>query len=538
MTRRARFAISFAVLAVLFVVSLPAWSAPLDGSASASSDARTKGDEYARVLGYRPLHPELYEQQKAEAAQAAAAQTRLPRPGRRATGTAPTFGPSWAGVSESDVAPPDTYGAIGPSSYVEIINIRMGIYTRTGTKIVAADLATLTGQPHGNLSDPQVIWDPNTNRFYYEVWETAGNTIMWGFSKSANPTSIPGSFCNYRANFGYGATDPDYPKLGQTTDFLLLGVNHFDGGYVGSDILWIQKPQGSATVTTCPAQSSFQLGRKANVQNADGSLARTPVPVIQTDPSTTGWVVADADLQTTPGQAADFLTLFTITKNLDGTANIPQVGQAISVPTYKMPPNAPQKGSRFVLDTSDGRLRHAVAGVDPAQGGAMAIWTSHSVFGGAGSQERWYEIDAATGAVLQQGVATSATLFVFNGGISPDRRFDGVSGQFGSAMVLGFSTSGVDANPAIQMVSKIGANPQSAFVKVKQSPGADQGFDCFAGITGRNECRWGDYSGASADPASSTTGATGAVWLTNEWVTGERKLNSATWRTQNWRAIP
>src|SRR5207247_8328304 len=100
------------------------------------------------------------------------------------------------------------------------------------------------------------------------------------------------------------------------------------------------------------------------------------------------------------------------------------------------------------------------------------------------------------------------------------RRFDGVSGQFGSSMVLGFSTSGVDANPAVQMVSKIGAGAQSAFVKVKQSPGPDQGFDCFAGITGGNECRWGDYSGASPDPASSTFAATGVVWLTNEWVTG------------------
>src|SRR5436190_7106204 len=143
----------------------------------------------------------------------------------------------------------------------------IGIYTRTGSKIASAGLAKLTGQPKLDLSDPQVIWDPDTDRFYYEVWDTSDNTIMWGFSKTSNPTAVPGSFCGYKADFGYGDTLPDYPKLGQTKDFLLLGVNNFDANdtYVASDILWIQKPQGSAAVTTCPPQSGFQVGRNAAV---------------------------------------------------------------------------------------------------------------------------------------------------------------------------------------------------------------------------------------------------------------------------------
>jgi hypothetical protein len=530
--RPARLLFPVVLLAVLAsVLAVPANSGPL-----APGSTGALGHRYLRDLGYMPLHPETYQADKARAAQRAG---QAP-PGKAAptSAAAPTAGPSWNGIFETDVAPPDTYGAIGPASYIEIVNIRIGIYSRTGTKIVAKPLEALVGGAHLDLSDPQVMWDPDTNRFYYEVWHTPDNTIMWGYSKTSNPTAIPGDFCRYKADFGYGATEPDYPKLGQSKDFLLLGVNHFDGAYVASDILWIQKPQGSAPVTTCPAQSSFQLGRKAAVQNANGSLARTPVPVIQTDPSGTGWVVADADLQSSPGMTANFLTLFAVTKNLDGSANIPQVGQAVSVPSYSMPPNAPQRGSLFVLDTSDGRLRHAVAGIDPGRGGAMGIWTSHSVAGGAGSQERWYEIDAATGAVLQSGAATSPSLWVFTGGISNDRRYDGVSGTFGSSMVLGFSTSGDNAFPAIQMISKVGSNPQSAFVKVKQSTGPDQGFDCFVGLTGRNECRWGDYAGASPDPASSTSGTVGRVWLTAEWVTGKTRPNAATWRTRNWAATP
>ena len=84
------------------------------------------------------------------------------------------------------------------------------------------------------------------------------------------------------------------------------------------------------------------------------------------------------------------------------------------------------------------------------------------------------------------------------------------------------------------MVSKIGANPQSAFVLIKLSPGPEEGFDCFE--LGR--CRWGDYSGAAADPAASPTGQTGKVWLTNMWASGATDPLNATWRTWNWGATP
>jgi hypothetical protein len=102
-------------------------------------------------------------------------------------------------------------------------------------------------------------------------------------------------------------------------------------------------------------------------------------------------------------------------------------------------------------------------------------------------------------------------------------------------MVTGFTTSASSAFPAIQMVSKIGNNAQSAFVMIKQSPGPDEGFDCFQ--LGR--CRWGDYGGALPDPLRPGPGAqTGKVWLSNMWATGEINPGAATWRTWNWGALP
>ncbi len=74
------------------------------------------------------------------------------------------------------------------------------------------------------------------------------------------------------------------------------------------------------------------------------------------------------------------------------------------------------------------------------------------------------------------------------------------------------------------MVSKIGAGAQSAFVLVKQSTTSDNDFTC-------SPCRWGDYGGATPDPAASIGASTGVVWLTNEWTNGTNQ----TW---NWEATP
>jgi hypothetical protein len=103
---------------------------------------------------------------------------------------------------------------------------------------------------------------------------------------------------------------------------------------------------------------------------------------------------------------------------------------------------------------------------------------------------------------------------------------------------LGYTTSSAFDFPAIQMVSKIGANPQSAPVLVHQSLGSDQGFDCFINPFPPGACRWGDYAGATPDPAASPSLPHGRVWLTNEWTSPVVDPINATWLTWNWQAIP
>ena len=500
------------------------------------------GRSALRDLGYVSARSPVHAAAKAKVARLAARLHSGPgsaRPAARVT--PPSIGASWRGVDDQTLSPPDTTGAIGPSSYLEIINLQFGIYTRTGAPTATGNLQTLTGHPQFNMSDPMIFWDPNTQRFYYNVWDTTQASMAFGFSKTKNPADLTSAWCKYTATFGYSSSSaPDYPKFGQTKDFLLIGVNFYPTFSTTlstqSDLLWVTKPPGSAAITTCPSATTFKAGKFTNLRNVDGSQAFTPVPAIQADASPQGWVVASADVEN--GSPGDFITMFQVKPSVaDPTVPSISAPHEFTVPNYQMGPNAPQKGTDRLLDTLDGRFKHAVSSIDPRTGKNM-VWTSHTVLGGVGTEARWYEIQPtplATPTLFQSGVATDPSLFVFNDGISSDRTVKPSGTAHGSNMVMGFNTSSTTKFTAIQMVSKVRARAQSAFVRVKQSPGKNEDFGCAsAGST----CRWGDYSGATPDPGASLTAPSGAVWLTNEWNATSTNPNGVWWRTWNWQATP
>ena len=507
-------------------------------SAGPAKTARFDAKRYLQTHGYLPLRGvATLERAKANAAAIAAAIQPAANLATAATLRTPTIGAHWPGVATSNVSPPDANGAIGPNSYVEVVNQKMGIYTRAGSKLAGASLTTLTG--HSGESDPMVLWDPHTQRFYYNVLNVNNAKMDWGYSKTANPTSIPGSFCSYETTFNYSTSSiPDYPKLGQTKDFLMIGVNFYAGASssqtTSSDILWVKKPQGTGAVTTCPSATSFGTGKITGLLNEDGTQAFTPTPAIQTDPSSTGYIMSMSDIECPPNCGTGTkLTVFTLTPN-GSNPSVPQISapDSITVGSYTNPANAPQKNSVNTLDTLDGRITHAVSGFDPVAN-ATTVWVAHAVLGGAGAQVRWYEIKPTplgSGTVVQSGSATSSSLYSFNAGISNDRACTATSCSHGDSMVVGFTTSSSNTFPAIQMVSKAGTNAQSGYVLVRQSGVADSGFTC-------SPCRWGDYGGATPDPAASATAPHGEVWLTNQWTNGGDIFSSGD-KTFNWEAKP
>lgn len=522
-----------------------------ESTAWAQGNADQPSPTRVRYLGFKPVDPASYGLAKS------AAHARATQPSSAPGATLslmPTSSSSFQGQdmvnSQSNLSPSDSTGAIGATEYIELINQRIGVYNRSGTLLSSNTLAGWLGLDPAIdvLFDVQILWDALTNRFYYVMGDArnnfTNNLLAWGFSRSASPLATPSDWCNYQSDWNvYGTRAfPDFPKLGDSRDFLLIGVNRFSNDltrYLGSDIVWITKPTTTATIPTCPAPG--QSGVRQALTNGDGSLLSTPVPANEIDASSAGWVIGTRD----PGTgSSSFLTLYRVGKS-STTGGATFTRFTVQLPSsyaYSIPRNAPQGGSAYELDTGDTRITQAVAGVDPRLG-HTAIWTQHTVAGGAGARIDWFEIDTGTSttppAISQSGTVGHSTLYAFNGAISSDRAYQitstgTVSKRYGSAMALGFNTSSSGTPITIQMVSKVGLGSQSAWTMVKQSTGPNEDFTCSAS----SPCRWGDYAGASPDPVNGGSFATGQVWFTNQWNTKSTDVTNIDWTTWNWAARP
>jgi hypothetical protein len=96
-------------------------------------------------------------------------------------------------------------------------------------------------------------------------------------------------------------------------------------------------------------------------------------------------------------------------------------------------------------------------------------------------------------------------------------------------MVLNYSSSSSSQRISIRAVSKVGSGSVSSErIVLGPSPGVIDDFSCDASRL----CRWGDYAGATPDPAADTGQDHGVVWGTNGWAENSSGSNPD-WRTQN-----
>ena len=539
--RRAQLAGLFTLIAVAVALAPTAARAsdpvPMDtpgvGSAGAPlvAEAATPTDEppgqltavQRRAVAGRTQVPDekAYARAKARATrQAAGSPASRPSGGTRA----PTALRNWEGLENAGSAPSDQTSAIGTTRYIQLVNTSFGIYNRTSdTPLSTGSLQTLVGSGAGpNVFDPQIMWDPTTSRFYYvtdQINSASDNRLAIGFSKTASPSNGTTDWCKY--SISRGTDFPDYPKLGDTSNLILIGTNTFGPfTFNYTELYSVRKPPAG---TTCPAPASLTVGLENDLRDATGDIAWTPVPANQTDGSATGYAVAT----TFPG--GDAVTVFTVTKD---AANLLVVGppRTMSVDPYSTPPPAPQPGTTATLDTLDARITQAVSAIDPFRSDQVGLWAQHTIAGGGGSQVRWYEINPtpATPVPFQSGNQSNASFFYYNGAISPDRRRNGASGTFGNGMSLNYSSSSTSAKIAVEAVSKVNNGAVSSKIVLKTSPGVIDDFAC----DGARVCRWGDYAGATPDPASDTGQDHGVVWGTNGWAEDSPGSNPD-WRTQN-----
>lgn len=450
-------------------------------------------------------------------------------------------GLNFAGLTDNTGSPPDTTGAIGTTRFVQLVNRRAGIFNRTtGALISSGTLNQLAGVASTvNSFDPQIIWDPTTNRFYYtmdSIHSSSSARLSFGFSRTSSPLNVTTDWCHYQINFG--TRFPDYPKLGDSQFFLIIGVNSFNlvtDNFIASDLIGISKPLAG---TTCPAASTFKVGRKLNLLNSSGSQVFTPVPANQIDTAATGYVVAR-----NLSLPSNRLWFYSVARN--SSTGFPIFGgpRGATVAAYASPPNATQPNFPGgvvapTLDTLDARPTQAVQAIDPRLR-TFSFWTQHTIANGStGSAVRWYEINPvpATPVVQRQANIASPNVFYFNAAISPDRRVDGATRTFGNNFVIEYNVSSRAANVSPRIVAGSSVNGAAlTFLLVRNGVGPYRDFTC---TTASSVCRWGDYSGATPDPRPTLAGR-GQVWGTNQF-SGilNPPVNGVNWRTRIFNLAP
>lgn len=465
----------------------------------------------------------------AAAARLDAPATISPATGQISSPLAPVQLAAFAGQFDAGGTPPDTTGAIGPTRFVQLVNRRFGIYTRTGGLLSSGTLNTLNGfSAATNSFDPQIIWDNTTQKFYYSmdsVVSSTDNRLSFGFSKNASPTTSA-DWCKYYIN--YGSIFPDFPKMGDSQHFLLIGVNNYQPNFIRSDLISLTKPSAAA-ITTCPSFASLNGRLFADLRDSSNLRVFSPTPANSIDTFAFGYVIG-RNLSVPSNR----FSIRPITQSATpGLPSLLPVRTATLPLSYSVPASARQPTLTQVLDTSDTRMTQAVLSRNPLRNNELSLWTQQTVASGTTSGIRYYEINPTfTTPILRRiGTLAQTGYFLFNAAISSDRRADGGFLAFGQNFVIGYNASSTSLLPRLVTGSSVnGAAP--TFGVVFTSPGPYRDFSC-AGAGQR--CRWGDYAGATPDPRP-VSGS--AVWLTSQLASGNTSTAQANWRTMIWAARP
>jgi len=441
------------------------------------------------------------------------------------------------GLVASRNTPSDSTGAIGPVHYIEMVNSQIGLFDRSLASISTMNLGTFIGAAIGGaVGDPQIQWDPLAARWLYVSLElySGDDKLAFGWSKGGDANTLTLANIDW-CNFHIDTTTNlhDYPKLGHDANFILIGSDVFANGanFATASIWAIPKPAAGDMSCTAPTATEFGTAAKPlkNVPPDTASLIFTPVPGNVADNASTAYIAA-----IDPG----FVLALHVSPTAVGACATPPClvwDGEIAISPWNLPPagadfQVPQPAGNPNVDALDGRLTQAVQLSDPAAAGAEALWTQHTAQDSSGrTVVTWYELIPSvcasticgSSAKRQEGAIGNPNLYVFNGAISPTSN--------GDAAVIHYNTSSTTTFIDSRAQSRSAADPlntMSGEIVLRSSTVADTDFSC--STQGGPPCRWGDYAGASPDPASCSL-VWGSTMLSGDVASG----GAPTWVTQN-----
>ena len=398
-------------------------------------------------------------------------------------------------LGESGFIPPDSDGDVSLSSIIVAANGRIKSYDRLGnlgTINTTTDNFFAGATPTGGTSDPRVVFDRITKRWFVEIIDLAStnNKVCLAVSnQEAINASTTWTYFSFAQNIAGGTSGfADYATLGVDANGVYVGTNRFGTtSFANCDLFAINKASllaGTLTVTAFRNMISGSTGMF------------TPWPCTNDDPAATVAFVVGVDAGVFGSLDYRRVTFaggaFTISANASLTVPTTSSPTAMAIPT-----SASTIGA---VDSLDDRLFYARVCRNRLTG-EVNVHTAHGIktnaSGVVGTNDRdsarWYNIGnvfSGTATLTASGTVVDGSASGFKFLTIPSTAMNGQGHQF-----IGFSMGNSTTSPGVAGAYRLAGDPA-----VTAPTLINAGVNYYAVQSTTSTQRWGDYSFTMVDP--------------------------------------
>ncbi len=448
-----------------------------------------------------------------------------------------------AGIIGFNRVPPDHNGAVGQDHVISVLNHVMQIYDKSGNLLSTQTLESLFGGIGGNSIlpvDPNILYDPYTERFVYVSFEVAGidggtvNTandqirLNIAVSKTSDP--LDGWFVqsiNANTVIGGRNTWSDYPGVAVDGDAIYITANmfQFDGAqnFAGNRLWIIDKGDGDGGLYDGGGVSFTKHDPVAAA--GSGAFEATLMPVRYANDSLNGPGIFLASASGATNGVNEIIQVFHVTDPLGSPDfSVQQISLGdISNENLSFLPGATQPGTSQRIASGDARIN---------SGGAVwfegKIYLTFSVAPKSGpdagqTMTHWVELDATAPAAIS--LLTQGNIGGEDIGTGVHTYESSINVNKDGSVLINFSASGPTVYPGAYYAFRAADDPGGVFGPSQTlAAGIDYYFRNRAGegISSQTSNRWGDFSGVGVDPVDGTT-----FWFFNQYADQRGSPNAA-----------
>jgi hypothetical protein len=429
--------------------------------------------------------------------------------------------------------PPDTNGEVGPNHYVQMVNVSMAVYNKSGTLLYgpffphalwpSSDVCGTTDD-----GDPVVLYDQLSDRWVITQFALPNypNGPFYeciAVSKTGVPTNVPSDWWPYTFLVS-NAYMNDYPKLNVWPDAYYMTANQFASGTGSWGGVGVWALDRAKMLNGLAA--TFQYVNVGAVSTNYGGMLPADLDGSTPPPAGSPAYFFEVDDNVgTPGLGADAARMWkfhvdwtTPANSTFGLAGAPN--NVLPVASFDLLPCTisgsrsciPQQSSTQKLDSIGDRLMFRATYRN--FGDHESVMLNHTVLADGTDRAgvRWYEVrdPSTTPTIYQQGTYAPADgQYRWMGSIAMDRVGN---------IALGYSVSSTTLDPSIRYAGRLTSDPLGTL------PQAETSIITGTGAQTGSAARWGDYSDMTVDPVDDCT-----FWYTQEYI---QTTGAVSWQTR------